>query len=275
MARALTLAAGRRTDAGRWLDLCAGPGGKTALLAALGRRRGPGRRRSNRAARRADLVEQNTRGLPVEVLRVDGRDTGLDAGLRPGARRRAVHRAGRAAAPARGAVAASAGRRAAAGQAATRTAGVGDRADPARRCRALRDLLAAPGRDRRRGRRRAAPPPGDRAGHPAAVRPGRRRSATGRTCSCGRTGTAPTRCSPPRCEVTGAHRLTPWQRPADRAVDPGRRLRPARRRGRRRERRRLAARRRDGQPLRAEPDPRPAGRREPARRSPTSRWTAT
>ena len=32
-------------------------------------------------ARRADFVEQNTRGLPVEVLRVDGRDPGLEPGF--------------------------------------------------------------------------------------------------------------------------------------------------------------------------------------------------
>ena len=33
------------------------------------------------APRRADLVVENTRGLPVEVLRVDGRDTGLEPGF--------------------------------------------------------------------------------------------------------------------------------------------------------------------------------------------------
>ena len=32
------------------------------------------------AERRAELVEHNTRGLPVEVLRVDGRDSGLPPG---------------------------------------------------------------------------------------------------------------------------------------------------------------------------------------------------
>ncbi|HVQ48753.1 MAG TPA: transcription antitermination factor NusB, partial [Mycobacterium sp.] len=36
VARALTLAELDGPDTGRWLDLCAGPGGKTALLAALG-----------------------------------------------------------------------------------------------------------------------------------------------------------------------------------------------------------------------------------------------
>ena len=80
VARALTLAELDGADSGRWLDLCAGPGGKTALLAALGRRcaRSPP---SNPTPRRADLVEQNTRGLPVEVLRVDGRDPGIEPGF--------------------------------------------------------------------------------------------------------------------------------------------------------------------------------------------------
>jgi 16S rRNA (cytosine967-C5)-methyltransferase len=77
VARALTLAELDGPDTGRWLDLCAGPGGKTALLAALAT--GDGRVIAiEPAAKRADLVEQNTRGLPVDVLRVDGRDPGLE-----------------------------------------------------------------------------------------------------------------------------------------------------------------------------------------------------
>jgi 16S rRNA (cytosine967-C5)-methyltransferase len=79
VARALTLAELDGPDAGRWLDLCAGPGGKTALLAALA---GDGRVTAvEPAPRRADLVEQNTAGLPVDVVRVDGRDSGLDPGF--------------------------------------------------------------------------------------------------------------------------------------------------------------------------------------------------
>ncbi|MBV9351018.1 MAG: rRNA small subunit methyltransferase B [Mycobacterium sp.] len=76
VARALTLApiAG---DTGRWLDLCAGPGGKTALLAALGADAGARVTAVEPSPRRADLVAQNTSGLPVEVLRVDGRQSGL------------------------------------------------------------------------------------------------------------------------------------------------------------------------------------------------------
>jgi 16S rRNA (cytosine967-C5)-methyltransferase len=79
VARALTLAELEGADGGRWLDLCSGPGGKTAMLAALD---------ANArviaiepAEKRAEMVEQNTRGLPVEVLRVDGREPGLEPGF--------------------------------------------------------------------------------------------------------------------------------------------------------------------------------------------------
>ncbi len=79
VAQALTLAALDGPDTGRWLDLCAGPGGKTALLAALV---GDGRVIAiEPTERRAEFVEQNTRGLPVEVLRVDGRDPGIEPGF--------------------------------------------------------------------------------------------------------------------------------------------------------------------------------------------------
>ena len=80
VARALTLADVDGTDTGRWLDLCSGPGGKTALLAALAN---DGARVTavEPAPARADLVEQNTRGLPVDVLRVDGRDSGVAPGF--------------------------------------------------------------------------------------------------------------------------------------------------------------------------------------------------
>jgi len=79
VARALTLAELDGPDTGRWLDLCSGPGGKTALLAALAE--GGRVTAVEPAERRAELVEQNTKGLPVDVLRVDGRDTGLEAGF--------------------------------------------------------------------------------------------------------------------------------------------------------------------------------------------------
>ncbi|SEH81838.1 16S rRNA (cytosine967-C5)-methyltransferase [Mycolicibacterium rutilum] len=83
VARALTLADLDGDDGGRWLDLCSGPGGKTALLAALATQRSDEFRVTavEPAPARAELVEQNTRGLPVEVLRVDGRDPGIEPGF--------------------------------------------------------------------------------------------------------------------------------------------------------------------------------------------------
>jgi 16S rRNA (cytosine967-C5)-methyltransferase len=81
VARALTLAGLAGPDGGRWLDLCAGPGGKTALLAALAARSGARVTAVEPVPRRAYLVEENTRGLGVEVLRVDGRDSGLKPGF--------------------------------------------------------------------------------------------------------------------------------------------------------------------------------------------------
>lgn len=80
IARALALATLDGDDTGRWLDLCAGPGGKTALLAALGEPVGAFVDAVEPAAARADLVEQNTAGLPVTVHRVDGREPGLPPG---------------------------------------------------------------------------------------------------------------------------------------------------------------------------------------------------
>ena len=80
VARALTLAPVIGTDRGCWLDLCAGPGGKTALIAAIAAQQGATVTAIEPNPRRAEMVEQNTRGLAVEVLRVDGRDTSLPAG---------------------------------------------------------------------------------------------------------------------------------------------------------------------------------------------------
>jgi 16S rRNA (cytosine967-C5)-methyltransferase len=65
----------------RWLDLCAGPGGKAGLLGALAAQRGARLTAVEIAEHRARLVEQTTRGLPVEVLTMDGRDVGADPRL--------------------------------------------------------------------------------------------------------------------------------------------------------------------------------------------------
>lgn len=80
VARALTLAPLIGDDGGRWLDLCAGPGGKTALLAAIAAQQGAGVTAVELNPRRAEMVEQNTRGLPVQVLVADGREPALPAG---------------------------------------------------------------------------------------------------------------------------------------------------------------------------------------------------
>ena len=55
-----------------WLDLCAGPGGKTALLGGLAADRDARVLAVEIAAHRARLVAATTRGLPVAVVRADG-----------------------------------------------------------------------------------------------------------------------------------------------------------------------------------------------------------
>jgi 16S rRNA (cytosine967-C5)-methyltransferase len=77
VARAFTLAPCSGDDGGRWLDLCAGPGGKTALIAAIAAQQGGAVTAVEPNPRRAELVEQNTIGLDVQVLRVDGRESSL------------------------------------------------------------------------------------------------------------------------------------------------------------------------------------------------------
>jgi len=68
-------------DGGRWLDLCAGPGGKAAMLGALADIEGGTLTAVEPAAHRAELVRGATRELPVEVFVADGRDTGLEPGF--------------------------------------------------------------------------------------------------------------------------------------------------------------------------------------------------
>lgn len=61
-------------DDARWLDLCAGPGGKAALLGALARQRGADLVANEVLEHRADLVRQGVRLLDnVDVTTADGR----------------------------------------------------------------------------------------------------------------------------------------------------------------------------------------------------------
>lgn len=76
VARALAVAPLDGPDTA-WLDLCAGPGGKAALLAALGVQRGASLVANEAAAHRAQLVEGSLRPLPegsYAVLTGDGRE---------------------------------------------------------------------------------------------------------------------------------------------------------------------------------------------------------
>ncbi|CAM2756467.1 RsmB/NOP family class I SAM-dependent RNA methyltransferase [Skermania piniformis] len=67
-------------DQGRWLDLCAGPGGKAALLGALAAMHGYQVDAVEPAEHRAELVRSACRDLPVRVLVADGRASGLTPG---------------------------------------------------------------------------------------------------------------------------------------------------------------------------------------------------
>jgi len=68
----------------RWLDLCAGPGGKSALLGSLAALRGAEVTAVEVAPHRADLVAATCEGLPVTVVCTDGRDVGVDPALPAG-----------------------------------------------------------------------------------------------------------------------------------------------------------------------------------------------
>jgi 16S rRNA (cytosine967-C5)-methyltransferase len=73
---------GTPTGAGeRWLDLCAGPGGKAALLGALARQQGATLLANEPAPHRAKLVSQALSAVPKDVWRVrtgDGREVGTE-----------------------------------------------------------------------------------------------------------------------------------------------------------------------------------------------------
>lgn len=65
----------------RWLDLCAGPGGKAALLGSLAGLRDARLTAVEVAPHRARLVEQAVAGMPVDVVCTDGRTVGRDEWL--------------------------------------------------------------------------------------------------------------------------------------------------------------------------------------------------
>ena len=78
--------AGAPLDGGpdaRWLDLCAGPGGKAALLAALAAERGATLTAVELSPHRADLVRRTLAGAPgvEEVVTADGTDERWATGL--------------------------------------------------------------------------------------------------------------------------------------------------------------------------------------------------
>lgn len=72
---------GTEQAAERWLDMCAGPGGKAALLGALARERGATLLANEPAPHRAKLVRQALAAVPHEVWHVrtgDGREVGTE-----------------------------------------------------------------------------------------------------------------------------------------------------------------------------------------------------
>ena len=80
IARAVAQAEVSGTDSGRWLDLCAGPGGKAALLGALAGIDGATVDAVEISPHRAELIRATVRDLPVTVHQADGRNPGLTPG---------------------------------------------------------------------------------------------------------------------------------------------------------------------------------------------------
>lgn len=68
-----------------WLDLCAGPGGKAALLAGVAAERGASLTAVEVAEHRAELVKQALAGTDVTVVTADGRSVGENPALPEGA----------------------------------------------------------------------------------------------------------------------------------------------------------------------------------------------
>ncbi|MBN9112731.1 MAG: RsmB/NOP family class I SAM-dependent RNA methyltransferase [Pseudonocardia sp.] len=80
VALALTRAELTGDDTGRWLDLCAGPGGKASLLGGLAAIDGATVDAVEQSEHRADLVRRAVDGLPVTVHTADGREAPLPDG---------------------------------------------------------------------------------------------------------------------------------------------------------------------------------------------------
>ncbi|MFW0794608.1 transcription antitermination factor NusB [Gordonia sp. CPCC 205515] len=78
--RALTVAE-VADDGGRWLDMCAGPGGKAALVAAIADIDGAHLDAIEVAEHRADLIRKVVRDLPVTVHVADARASDLEPGF--------------------------------------------------------------------------------------------------------------------------------------------------------------------------------------------------
>lgn len=64
-------------DQGRWLDLCAGPGGKAALIGSIAAIDGASVTAIEVAPHRAELIRKAVKDLPVKVTVADGRHPGL------------------------------------------------------------------------------------------------------------------------------------------------------------------------------------------------------
>ncbi|GAB03563.1 rRNA small subunit methyltransferase B [Gordonia amarae] len=79
VARAVTVAEVGE-DSGRWLDMCAGPGGKAALIGAIADIDGARLDALEVSDHRAELIRKITGDLPVDVRVADARDSGLEPG---------------------------------------------------------------------------------------------------------------------------------------------------------------------------------------------------